>query len=44
MVLDFVPWARMFQGTDANLPVFAELHGLFDRQLLPREGYGKHSG
>ena len=33
MVLDFVPWARMFQGTDANLPVFAELHGLFDRQL-----------
>ena len=23
----------MFQKTDANLPVFAELHGLFDRQL-----------
>jgi len=23
----------MFQETDANLPVFAEFHGLFDRQL-----------
>jgi hypothetical protein len=33
IVLDFVAWARMIHDTNADLALFAELHGLLDRQF-----------